>query len=157
MTLPDRDGTTDWIGRTVVDRDGADIGVCRSLLADTATGRPEWMYVDRDEATLIVPMLEAEEKGGRVHVTVTRAHADGAPRFEPTPELSRAQEAALYRHYGIEYSTDTWETLLPAEADQTDAEPAEAEPTGSAPQAAAGELSGAGSRNSAVAAAMAGL
>ncbi len=116
MTLPDRDGTEAWIGRTVVDRDGADIGVCAALLADTATGLPEWMYVERDEVTLVVPLLEAQESGGRVQVTVTRAHVDGAPRFDPAHELSRAQEAALYRHYGIEYSTDTSDSLLPAGA-----------------------------------------
>jgi hypothetical protein len=44
MTLPDRDAARDWLGRTVVDRDGAEIGVCAALLADEATGLPEWMY-----------------------------------------------------------------------------------------------------------------
>ncbi len=127
MTLPDRDGTRDWLGRTVVDRDGADIGVCSALLADTATGRPEWMYVERDEVTLVVPLLEADESGDRVHVTVTRAHVDAAPRFDPAPELSRAQEAALYQHYGIEYSTSSSDTLLPAEARATEVQPTNAE------------------------------
>src|SRR5687768_350563 len=101
MTMPDRDGTRNWLGRTVVDRNGAEIGVCAALLADTATGLPEWMYVERDDVTMVVPLLEADGSGDRVQVTVTRAHVDDAPRFDPAPELSRDQEAALYRHYGI--------------------------------------------------------
>src|SRR3712207_9565905 len=104
MTLPDRDAARDWIGRTVVDRDGADIGVCAALLADEATGLPEWMYVERDGVTVVVPLLDGTESDGRVQVTVTRADAEGAPRFGPARELSRDQEADLYRHYGIEYS-----------------------------------------------------
>ena len=102
MTLPDRDAARDWIGRTVVDRDGAEIGVCAALLADEATGLPEWMYADRDEVTVVVPLLDATGTGDRVQVTVTRADVDGAPRFGPARELSQEQEAELYRHYGIE-------------------------------------------------------
>jgi len=136
MTLPDRDAARDWIGRTVVDRDGAEIGVCAALLADEATGLPEWMYADRDEVTVVVPLLDATGTGDRVQVTVTRADADGAPRFGPARELSQEQEAELYRHYGIEYSTSTSDSLLPAaEAEPTEAGSTVAEPTAPEPTA----------------------
>jgi hypothetical protein len=152
MTLPDRDAARDWLGRTVVDRDGAEIGVCAALLADEATGLPEWMYAERDEETVVVPLLDATEDGDRVQVTVTRADADSAPRFGSARELSQDQEAALYRHYGIEYSTTTSDSLLPTEAEPTgsapdvaapaepeptDVQPTEVEPTAAAPTAAA--------------------
>src|SRR3712207_5632744 len=104
MTLPDREAARDWIGATVVDRDGAEIGVCAALLADEATGRPEWMYADRDEATVVVPLVDATGSGDRVQVAVTRDQAGSAPRFGPSRELSQDQEAELYRHYGIDYS-----------------------------------------------------
>jgi hypothetical protein len=130
MTLPDRDAARDWIGRTVVDRDGAEIGVCAALLADEATGLPEWMYAERDEVTVVVPLLDATGSGDRVQVTVTRVDADGAPRFGPARELSQDQEAELYRHYRIDYSTATSDSLLPAEAE---AEPAGVEPAATAP------------------------
>ncbi|TFV63005.1 hypothetical protein E4P41_05675, partial [Geodermatophilus sp. DF01-2] len=134
MTLPDRDAARDWIGRTVVDRDGAEIGVCAALLADEVTGLPEWMYAERDGETVVVPLLDATDSGGRVQVTVTRADVDGAPRFGPSRELSRDQEGALYRHYGIEYSTATSDSLLPvAEAEPTGSEPTGDEPTETAP------------------------
>jgi hypothetical protein len=130
MTLPDRDAARDWIGRTVVDRDGAEIGVCAALLADEATGLPEWMYAERDEVTVVVPLLDATGSGDRVQVTVTRVDADDAPRFGPARELSQDQEAELYRHYRIDYSTATSDSLLPAEAA---AEPAGVEPAATAP------------------------
>jgi hypothetical protein len=168
MTLPDRDAARDWIGRTVVDRDGAEIGVCAALLADEATGLPEWMYAERDEVTVVVPLLDATGSGDRVHVAVTAAGADGAPRFGPARELSRDQEAELYRHYGIEYSTATSDSLLPAaEPEPTGAEPTVSEanaaaPTGvppaaSAPDAAVGlrAASSAGRRGRGMAAAVA--
>jgi hypothetical protein len=177
MTLPDRDAARDWIGRTVVDRDGAEIGVCAALLADEATGLPEWMYADRDEVTVVVPLLDATGTGDRVQVTVTRADADGAPRFGPARELSQEQEAELYRHYGIEYSTSTSDSLLPAaEAEPTGAEststvsdpttpepttpePTETAPVETAPDAAAGQVvaSGTAGRGRGVAAAVAAL
>ncbi len=170
MTLPDRDAARDWIGRTVVDRDGAEIGVCAALLADEATGLPEWMYADRDEVTVVVPLLDATGTGDRVQVTVTRADADGAPRFGPARELSQEQEAELYRHYGIEYSTSTSDSLLPAaEAEPTGAESSVSEPTApeptqtapveTAPDAAAGQVvaSGTAGRGRGVAAAVAAL
>ncbi len=175
MTLPDRDAARDWIGRTVVDRDGAEIGVCAALLADEATGLPEWMYADRDEVTVVVPLLDATVTGDRVQVTVTRADADGAPRFGPARELSQEQEAELYRHYGIEYSTSTSDSLLPAaEAEPTGAESSVSEPTApeptapeptqtapveTAPDAAAGQVvaSGTAGRGRGVAAAVAAL
>ncbi|SDN41230.1 hypothetical protein [Geodermatophilus sp. DSM 45219] len=130
MTLPDRDAARDWIGRAVVDRDGAEIGVCAALLADEATGLPEWMYAERGEETVVVPLLDATGSGDRVQVTVTRADADGAPRFGSSRELTQDQEAELYRHYGIEYSKATSDSLLPA------AEPAVAAPTEPEPAAA---------------------
>ncbi|SDY69513.1 hypothetical protein SAMN05660209_03476 [Geodermatophilus africanus] len=143
MTLPDREAARDWVGRTVVDRDGAEIGVCAALLADEATGRPEWMYADRDEATVVVPLVDATGSGDRVQVAVTRDQAESAPRFGPSRELSQDQEATLYRHYGIDFSTATSDSLLPAEAEPTHAGSTEAgsteagstgsEPTGAEP------------------------
>ncbi|WNV76535.1 hypothetical protein [Geodermatophilus sp. DSM 44513] len=128
MTLPDRDATRDWVGRTVVDRDGTEIGVCAALLADEATGSPEWMYAERGEVTEVVPLIGATGEGDRVQVTVTRADAEGAPRFGAARELSQDQEAELYRHYRIEYSTVASDSLLPAAGTGIPA-PAPATPT----------------------------
>lgn len=129
MTLPDRDAARNWIGRTVVDRDGADVGVCTALLADEATGRPEWLYAERGGQTVVVPLLDATGDENRVRVAVTGAEVDGAPRFGPSRELSRDQEAELYRHYGIQYSSAASDSLLPV----TEPEPAPAAAGGAVP------------------------
>src|SRR4051812_41412232 len=115
MTLPERGVAWNWVGRTVLDRDGAEIGVCRAMLTDDATGQPEWLYAEVDEATVIVPLVDATETDEHVRVSVSRTAATSAPPpAGDTEHLSQDEEAALYRHYGIEYSTAVSETLLPA-------------------------------------------
>ena len=113
MALPERDATRGWIGRTVVDRDGAEIGVCSVLFADEATGLPEWMCADLDEGSVHVPLVDAVEVGGHVRVAVRRVDVVSAPSVGDKRRLSEAEEAALYRHYGIDYSRTASESLLP--------------------------------------------
>ncbi|MGY1820453.1 hypothetical protein [Geodermatophilus sp. SYSU D00079] len=116
MGLPGRDAARNWIGKTVVDREGAPLGPCAAVLADEATGLPEWVYVQVEEARAVVPVVDAAETGDRVQVTVSRAQVVSAPVAGDTPRLTEAQEGELYRHYGIEYSRETSESLLPAGA-----------------------------------------
>jgi PRC-barrel domain protein len=114
MALPDRDSVRDWVGKTVVDRHGAEIGTVTHLLADEDTGAPEWLYADMAGTTVVVPLFDATEAGDRVQVVVDRGLVDGAPRYGESRELTTDQEAALYRHYSIEASTETSDSLLPA-------------------------------------------
>ncbi|MGY1649599.1 PRC-barrel domain-containing protein [Geodermatophilus sp. SYSU D01119] len=121
MTLPDRDQVTDWIGKTVVDRDGNEIGTVTALLADDDTGQPEWLYADHAGSTVVVPLVGATGSGEHVQVAVERGLVDGAPRYGESRELSTDQEAALYRHYGIEATTSESDSLLPAEGAEPEA------------------------------------
>jgi hypothetical protein len=116
MGLPARDEAREWVGWTCVDREGAELGVVTAVLADQSTGRPEWVYVDVEGASAVVPALDADGAGGRVTVVVTRAQVTAAPSVGGSPELSTEQEADLYRHYGIQASGAASETLLPAAA-----------------------------------------
>ena len=45
MQLPDRKEAKSWEGLPVVDRDGASIGRCDGVYADTDTGVTEWLDV----------------------------------------------------------------------------------------------------------------
>ncbi|HYN96878.1 MAG TPA: hypothetical protein VES42_23805, partial [Pilimelia sp.] len=121
MGLPARDEARNWVGWTVVDRDGVEIGACTAVLADESTGRPEWMYVEVEGASAVVPAVDANGSEGRVTITVTRAQVSGAPSAAGSPELSQEQEADLYRHYGIDASREASESLLPAGAADTPA------------------------------------
>src|SRR4051794_27867993 len=115
MTLPERGVAWNWVGRTVIDRDRGEIGICRAMLTDDGTGLPEWLYVEVDETTVIVPLVGATEVGEHVQVAVSRGEARSAPPpVGDKQHLSQGEEAALYQHYGIEYSRDASETLLPA-------------------------------------------
>jgi hypothetical protein len=119
MGLPARDEAREWVGWTVVDREGAELGACTAVLADQSTGVPEWVYVEVEGASAVVPALDADGSGGRVTVAVTRAQVTAAPSVGGARELSTTQEADLYRHYGIDVSREASETLLPAEAEDT--------------------------------------
>jgi hypothetical protein len=121
MGLPARDEAREWVGWTVVDREGTELGSCTAVLADESTGRPEWVYVEVEGASAVVPALDADGSGGRVTVAVTRAQVTTAPSVGGARELSTDQEADLYRHYGIESSSEASETLLPAAAGGTGA------------------------------------
>jgi hypothetical protein len=118
MGLPARDEARNWVGWTVVDREGAEVGACTAVLADESTGLPEWMYVEVDGASAVVPAVDADGSEGRITVTVTRAQVSGAPSVGGR-ELTQAQEADLYRHYGIDASREASESLLPAAATDT--------------------------------------
>ncbi len=114
MALPDRDVATGWVGKVVVDRDGAEIGLCTALVVDEATGLPVWLCADLDQVTVPVPVVEAAEMGGQVRVAVSRIDVTSAPSVGDTRHLSRAEQAALYRHYRMEHSPAASERLLPA-------------------------------------------
>ncbi|WP_448611556.1 hypothetical protein [Geodermatophilus sp. URMC 60] len=142
MGLPARDEAREWIGWIVVDREGTELGACTAVLADESTGRPEWVYVEVEGASAVVPALDADGSEGRVSVAVTRAQVTAAPSVGGARELSTAQEADLYRHYGIEASSESSETLLPAGAEGTDTPagiaPADTTPAVATPAVASG-------------------
>jgi hypothetical protein len=121
MGLPARDEAREWVGWMVVDREGTELGSCTAVLADESTGRPEWVYVEVEGADAVVPALDADGSGGRVTVAVTRAQVTAAPSVGGARALSTEQEADLYRHYHIEASRETSETLLPTAAAGTGA------------------------------------
>ena len=54
MGLPERDEARNWVGRTVVDREGVELGACTAVLADEATGVPEWFYVEVEGVSAVV-------------------------------------------------------------------------------------------------------
>jgi hypothetical protein len=114
MALPDRDVALAWLGKTVVDRDGARIGRCTAVYTDDATGVPEWLGAQLGGMMAFVPLVDTVEAGGQVQVVVSRDQVVHAPLFGSIEHISEDQEAALYRHYGIEHSRATSASLLPA-------------------------------------------
>ena len=116
MGLPDRDSAKTWGGKLLVDRDGAEIGTCTQVFVDDATGLPEWAQADLSGGPAVVPLLDAAETGDRVRVAVLHAAVAEAPRVEDPGHISEDEEERLYRHYGIQFSREASDSLLPVDA-----------------------------------------
>ena len=122
MTNFDIEAVGAWKGRTLVGRDGDKVGSIQDIYVDNETGRPEWAVVNTGlfgTKVTFVPLSQAREAGDQVQVPYEKGHIKDAPNVEPDGQLSVEEEAALYRHYGLDYDTNTVDSGLPA--DQTGA------------------------------------
>jgi uncharacterized protein (TIGR02271 family) len=108
--------TSDWRGQTMIDRNGDKVGSITDLYADTQTGQPEWALVHTGlfgtKATF-VPLAGARFEGDAVRVPHETQTIKDAPRVDPDGQLSQAEEAQLYSHYGLDYSHDPSASGLP--------------------------------------------
>ena len=143
MATPSIETVSGWRGRVMVDGDSNKIGEVVEIYLDNETDRPEWAVVRTGLFGLrstFVPLAEAREVGDELQVPHPRSQVKQAPNIEPDGQLSAAEEAELYRHYGLDYDTVTLDSAAPAghalaePADQTNrpdrAEPVEATATG---------------------------
>jgi len=97
----------DWRGREIVGSDGEKIGTLNEVYLDTDSDQPEWATVSTGmfgTKQSFVPLADAAPNGESVKVPYTKDEVKDAPRIEPDGELSTEEEAALYSHYGREYS-----------------------------------------------------
>jgi len=125
MPTPSIETARDWPGRVMVDRDSNKIGEVVDSYLDNETDRPEWAVVRTGlfgMRSSFVPLAEAREVGDELQVPHQRTLVKEAPNIEPDGQLSEAEEAELYRHYGLNYGTVT--LASGASAGQTLAEPA---------------------------------
>jgi uncharacterized protein (TIGR02271 family) len=113
----------EWRGRTVVDRNGDKVGKLEEIYLDTETKQPEWGLVNTGlfgTKSSFVPLTGAEATGDDVRVAYEKDQVKDAPSVDPDGQLSQDEEAQLYRHYGLEYSTAGSETGLPEGTPPTD-------------------------------------
>jgi hypothetical protein len=121
MSLPDRERAKHWVDRGVVDASGVELGTCVRVYADLETGAPEWLLLTRDEGQrAVVPLLNATESDDRITVQVPADLVATAPLPAGEDRLSTEEEAALYSHYGVEYSADASDSILPSEVTEAD-------------------------------------
>jgi uncharacterized protein (TIGR02271 family) len=106
----------DWRGRTVVGSDGGKIGKLTDVYLDDQTDQPEWLAVTTGlfgARVSFIPFARATAEGGELVVPFTKETVKDAPHAEADGELSQDEEAALYRHYGLDYSEDRSDSGLP--------------------------------------------
>jgi hypothetical protein len=126
MATPSIETAHGWLGRVMVDHDSNKIGEVVDIYLDNETGRPEWAVVRTGLFGLrstFVPLADAREVGDELQVPHKRLQVKQAPNIEPDGQLSAAEEAELYRHYGLDYDTVTLDSGAPA--GQALAEPAD--------------------------------
>jgi hypothetical protein len=117
MATPSIETARGWRGRVMVDRDSNKIGEVVDIYLDNETDRPEWAVVRTGLFGLrstFVPLAEAREVGDELQVPHQRLQVKQAPNIEPDGQLSAAEEAELYRHYGLDYDTVTSDSGAPA-------------------------------------------
>jgi PRC-barrel domain/Domain of unknown function (DUF2382) len=125
MATPSIETARGWRGRVMVDRDHNKIGEVVDIYLDNETDRPEWAVVQTGLFGLrssFVPLAEAREVGDELQVPHQRVQVKQAPNLEPDGQLSAAEEAELYRHYGLDHDSVTPDSGAPA--DQALTEPA---------------------------------
>jgi uncharacterized protein (TIGR02271 family) len=99
----------DWHGRTLKDRNGDKIGKVDAVYLDEQTEKPDWALVNTGlfgTKSSFVPLAGASPQGEDVVVQVEAQQVNDAPKMDPDQELSEQQEAELFRHYGIDYTTE---------------------------------------------------
>jgi PRC-barrel domain/Domain of unknown function (DUF2382) len=117
MATPSIETARGWRGRVMVDRDSNKIGEVVDIYLDNETGRPDWAVVRTGLFGLrssFVPLAEAREVGDELQVPHQRLQVKQAPNIDPDGQLSEAEEAELYRHYGLDYETVTLDSDAPA-------------------------------------------
>lgn len=96
------------VGTTVRSSDGEKVGKVGQVYFDDVTGQPAWVTVQTGlfgTRESFVPVDSAEVRDGEVTVPFTKDRIKDAPSVDADQHLSEAEEAELYRYYGVEYGT----------------------------------------------------
>jgi uncharacterized protein (TIGR02271 family) len=112
-----------WRGEQAHGRDGEKLGTIADIYLDRDTGEPEWAAIKTGlfgTKVSFAPLAEATHSGDGVQLPYTKDQLKDAPNAEADGELSQDEEAALYRHYGLDYSEAPSDSGLPTGHDATD-------------------------------------
>lgn len=100
------DQAQDIIGTTLYDPSGDKIGKIGQVYYDDATGNVAWATVSTGlfgTRESFVPLSEANLTSDGVTVPYDKDRIKGAPNIDADTHLSGAEEAELYRYYGLDY------------------------------------------------------
>ena len=116
MTLPTNEQARSWRGLTLVTIDEEPVGEIEAIYVDRASRQPEWALIQTGlfgGARTFVPLADATQLGDTVQVPHETSVVREAPRLELDAKLSEEDEARLYAHYGIPYTTEESPSRLP--------------------------------------------
>jgi hypothetical protein len=110
-----------WRALAIVDRDGTTVGTISEFYLDRETGHPTWAVVNTGlfgATQTFVPLVHATEISDGLQVPYEKRHIKDAPRVDTHDELTPAEEATLFAHYGVEYEPTTKSAEVPASSDE---------------------------------------
>jgi uncharacterized protein (TIGR02271 family) len=120
--MPTIDEATSWRGLDAHGADGDKLGTISEVYLDQDTGQPEWLAIKTGlfgSKLSFAPLAEATHDDGGVRLPYSKDQVKSAPNVEADGELSQNEEAALYRHYGLEYSDAPSDSGLPTAGTRT--------------------------------------
>lgn len=97
-------------GLPVLGQDGEKLGKVDAVYLDQSTQRPEWVAVKSGlfgTHVSLVPLAAADLTNEELRVPFSKDQMQAAPHQDPDQELSPAEEAALFEHYGVPYGGET--------------------------------------------------
>jgi hypothetical protein len=109
MGAIEKDRMLQFRGQDLADRDGEKIGRIEEMYLDADSGEPEWALVHTGlfgSKRNFVPLAGATEADGQLRVPLEKGTVKDAPGVEPNGQLTKDEEAELYRHYGLEPGGD---------------------------------------------------
>ena len=131
--MPTIDDVKTWRGEQAHGRDGEKLGTIADIYLDRDTGEPEWAAIKTGlfgTKVSFAPLAEATHSDDGVQLPYTKDQIKEAPNDEADGELSQAEEAALYRHYGLDYSEAPSDSGLATGHDTADLDATDRENTG---------------------------
>jgi len=114
--MPPKNEVLEWRGQTMVGSGGDKIGKIEEIYLDQETEQPEWALVHTGlfgSQSTFVPIADASTDDDKDVVPFDKAHVKDAPKMKADNELSQRDEAALYSHYGMEYTESHSDSGLP--------------------------------------------
>ena len=102
--MPTVEEVKSWSGQQAVGPDGEKVGKVDHLYLDRQTGEPTFaaiktvLFGGNDS---LVPVEGARSQDGQIQLAYDKAKIKDAPNVDADGELSEAEEAKLYEHYGI--------------------------------------------------------
>jgi uncharacterized protein (TIGR02271 family) len=104
--MPSIEEVKEWRGRNAVGPNEDKLGSIEDIYLDEDTGKPEWVALKTGlfgGNLSFAPLAEAKEHGEHIHLPYTKDQVKDSPNVDADGKLSQEEEAALYKHYGLEY------------------------------------------------------
>lgn len=93
------------VGADLIDAEGSKVGRIEDIYLDNESQEPEWALVHTGllgRKLNYVPLRDASVADNSIQAAYLESQIKDAPSIDPDVELTPAEEAELYQHYGVD-------------------------------------------------------